>query len=164
MGGAILSTTTSAERPEGVSLPIQLVHGLVDAVEEPFLVADRAGNLLMANVHARKHLAGRGFPEPLRVNLFADVLCVDAGEVFSQIAGGQHEVKMITELGDAKYRARLKWIPESDWLVVQLTIQAATSATGEPGTHPTVQELLQEREITYRNLLAAYLKLQEVNR
>ena len=29
---------------------------------------------------------------------------------------------------------------------------------------PTVQELLQEREITYRNLLAAYLKLQEVNR
>jgi signal transduction histidine kinase len=28
----------------------------------------------------------------------------------------------------------------------------------------TVQELLQEREITYRNLLAAYLRLQEVNR
>jgi len=27
----------------------------------------------------------------------------------------------------------------------------------------TVQELLQEREITYRNLLAAYLRLQEVN-
>jgi signal transduction histidine kinase len=164
MGGAILSTTTSAERPEGVSLPIQLVHGLVDAVEEPFLVADRAGNLLMANVHARKHLAGRGFSEPLRVNLFADVLCVDAGEVFSQIAGGQHEVKMIMELGDAKYRTRLKWMPESDWLVVQLTIQVAASATGDPGTHPTVQELLQEREITYRNLLAAYLKLQEVNR
>jgi len=31
-------------------------------------------------------------------------------------------------------------------------------------SQPTVQELLQEREITYRNLLAAYLKLQEVNR
>src|SRR3970282_2497619 len=28
----------------------------------------------------------------------------------------------------------------------------------------TVQALLQEREITYRNLLAAYLRLQEVNR
>src|SRR6202022_633414 len=28
----------------------------------------------------------------------------------------------------------------------------------------TVQEMLQEREITYRNLLAAYLRLQEVNR
>jgi predicted aldo/keto reductase-like oxidoreductase len=29
---------------------------------------------------------------------------------------------------------------------------------------PTVQELLQEREIVYRNLLAAYIKLQDVNR
>ena len=28
----------------------------------------------------------------------------------------------------------------------------------------TVQELMQEREITYRNLLAAYLRLQEANR
>jgi signal transduction histidine kinase len=34
----------------------------------------------------------------------------------------------------------------------------------ERAAQPTVQELLQEREITYRNLLAAYLKLQEVNR
>jgi predicted DNA binding protein len=30
--------------------------------------------------------------------------------------------------------------------------------------HPTVQELLQEREVVYRNLLAAYLKLQDLNR
>ncbi len=29
---------------------------------------------------------------------------------------------------------------------------------------PTVEALLQERDITYRNLLAAYLRLQEVNR
>src|SRR5260370_19798961 len=34
----------------------------------------------------------------------------------------------------------------------------------DSATQPTVQELLQEREITYRILLAAYLKLQEVNR
>ena len=37
-------------------------------------------------------------------------------------------------------------------------------AAPDPATQITVQELLQEREITYRNLLAAYLKLQEVNR
>ena len=34
----------------------------------------------------------------------------------------------------------------------------------DPAVRHTVQELLQEREITYRNLLAAYLRLQEVNR
>jgi signal transduction histidine kinase len=155
---------TSTEQPQGLSLPIELVHGIVDAVDEPFLVADRGGNLLLANGQARKHLASRGFSDPLRVNLFKGVLGVDAGEVFSQIAGGQHEVRLILELGETKHRVRLKWMPESDWLVVQLTAQAITAETPVPGTHPTVQELLQEREITYRNLLAAYLKLQEVNR
>ena len=39
-----------------------------------------------------------------------------------------------------------------------------SAAASEAATQLTVQELLQEREITYRNLLAAYLKLQEVNR
>ncbi|HME13685.1 MAG TPA: HAMP domain-containing sensor histidine kinase [Candidatus Acidoferrum sp.] len=153
----------STEHPQGLSMPIALVHGIMDAIEEPLLVADRSGNLLLANEPARKHLATRGFSEPLGVNLFGGVLCVDAGEVFSQIAGGQHEVRMILELGESKYRARVRWMPESDWLVVQLTIQSTSHGEG-PGTHPTVQELLQEREITYRNLLAAYLKLQEVNR
>ncbi|MGA2420348.1 MAG: HAMP domain-containing sensor histidine kinase [Candidatus Acidiferrum sp.] len=149
------------EQARGLTLPMELVQGLVDAVDESFLVADRTGTLLLANGKARKHLATRGFPEPLRVNLFADVLRVDAGEVFSQIEGGQQEVKMILELGEAKYRARMHWMAESDWLVVQLAEQIAAS---DSGAHPTVQELLQEREITYRNLLAAYLKLQEVNR
>ncbi len=153
-----------AEQPRGLSLPIELVQGLVDAVDESYLVSDRGGTLLLANGKARKHLATRGFSQPLRLNLFSDVLCVDASEVFSQIEGGQHEVKMILELGDTKYRAHMRWMPDSDWLVVQLAEQIAAGAAGDPGKHPTVQELLQEREITYRNLLAAYLKLQEVNR
>src|SRR6202023_3432385 len=38
------------------------------------------------------------------------------------------------------------------------------SGAGGASLQPTVQALLQEREITYRNLLAAYLRLQEVNR
>src|SRR5271170_7477920 len=157
-------TPQVTEQPQGLSLPIDLVQGLVDAVDESFLVSDRVGTLLLANGKARKHLATRGFSQPLGLNLFSDVLCVDAGEVFSQIEGGQHDVKMILEFGEAKYRVRMRWMPESDWLVVQLAEQVAASAAGDPGTHPTVQELLQEREITYRNLLAAYLKLQEVNR
>jgi len=52
---------------------------------------------------------------------------------------------------------------EPEWLVLQFE-QAAPSAAPDAATQLTVQELLQEREITYRNLLAAYLKLQEVNR
>jgi two-component system phosphate regulon sensor histidine kinase PhoR len=47
---------------------------------------------------------------------------------------------------------------------VQFETRAEAAARTDPATQLTVQELLQEREITYRNLLAAYLKLQEVNR
>ncbi|HVH70684.1 MAG TPA: HAMP domain-containing sensor histidine kinase, partial [Candidatus Dormibacteraeota bacterium] len=47
-------------------------------------------------------------------------------------------------------------------------VEIESNSAGHAGTNPaaqlTVQGLLQEREITYRNLLAAYLKLQEVNR
>src|SRR5438874_7860255 len=65
---------------------------------------------------------------------------------------------------EKKIAARIQWIPECDWLVVQINEKIADPASGPGGTQLTVQELLQEREITYRNLLAAYLKLQEVNR
>src|SRR5207302_11062909 len=49
-------------------------------------------------------------------------------------------------------------------LVVEIKSKSETQTGADPATQLTVQELLQEREITYRNLLAAYLKLQEVNR
>jgi signal transduction histidine kinase len=55
-------------------------------------------------------------------------------------------------------------MPEPDWLVVEIENTAEAQSGADSATQLTVQELLQEREITYRNLLAAYLKLQEVNR
>ena len=59
---------------------------------------------------------------------------------------------------------RLRWLPEPDWLVVFIEPASVEPPADEAEMRQTVQELLQEREITYRNLLAAYLKLQEVNR
>jgi len=58
----------------------------------------------------------------------------------------------------------VRWIPEADWLTIQFANESEENSAGDAATQATVQELLQEREITYRNLLAAYLKLQEVNR
>ena len=75
-------------------------------------------------------------------------------------------MELDVELADVKSRALVKWMPDPDWLVVQLELptKEQNAAASEAATQLTVQELLQEREITYRNLLAAYLKLQEVNR
>ena len=62
--------------------------------------------------------------------------------------------------------AHIRWLPESDWLVVRLETRQPerAGAGGDGAMQQRVEELLQERETTYRNLLAAYLRLQEVNR
>src|SRR5207249_11862545 len=74
----------------------------------------------------------------------------------------QHAVTGRTGPAGRTTSLRIRWMPRSDWLVAD--IQNADEQTGDRETWVTVQDLLQEGEITYRNLLAAYLKLQEVNR
>jgi signal transduction histidine kinase len=95
-------------------------------------------------------------------NLFNNLLKVIRTRS-TKIEAGEHEVEMEVTRGEKKIRARIHWIPEPGCLVVQLEIEIAERPSPD-GMQPNVQELLQEREITYRNLLAAYLKLQEVNR
>src|SRR5216684_1742005 len=98
------------------------------------------------------------------LNLFKDLLQSDARKIFSEIKNGQQEVDLQIQHGKTKSAMRVQWMPESDWLVVEIENKPETQPGPDPATQLTVQELLQEREITYRNLLAAYLKLQEVNR
>ncbi len=141
-----------------------LVTRLLDTLDKSLLVSERGGRILMVNSLARKCLDSLRVGEVSRLNLFTDLLEVDAKRIFADIESGQHEVKLDLSRGEKKTRASIKWVPEPDWLVVEFEVTAGTQAAPDPATQITVQELLQEREITYRNLLAAYLKLQEVNR
>jgi signal transduction histidine kinase len=156
-----LSTDHSSEM-----LPVSLVHGLLDAVNSSLLVADRDGRVLLLNQRARQYLLSKGLDNQDALNLFKDILKVGAGHIFKLIESGEHRMELDVELADVKSRALVKWMPDPDWLVVQLELptKEQNAAASEAATQLTVQELLQEREITYRNLLAAYLKLQEVNR
>jgi signal transduction histidine kinase len=163
MAGRIAVPLTSEERSRR-ALPFVAIQGLLDTLEKPLVVAERSGNLLLANTRARQYLESFGRAEMQTVNLFTDVLKVDAQKIFGQIEKGAHQVKLQIGSGDRKSTARIQWMPEPDWLVVEIEDRFQTQAAGDPATQLTVQELLQEREITYRNLLAAYLKLQEVNR
>jgi signal transduction histidine kinase len=148
------------------TLPINLVHGLLDAVNSSLLVADREGRVLLLNQRARQYLLSKGLDHQESLNLFKDILKIGAGHIFKLIESGEHRMELDVELADVKSRALVKWMPDPDWLVVQLELptKEQNTAASEAATQLTVQELLQEREITYRNLLAAYLKLQEVNR
>jgi len=137
---------------------------LLDTLNDPLLVAERSGKVVFANTPARVCLEAKGFSEPHNLNLFEDLLHVDAKSVSTQLQEGEHEVSLPMACPEGNARARVRWLPEPDWLIVHVVdpIPAVTSENAE--MQRTLQELLQEREVTYRNLLAAYLRLQEVNR
>jgi signal transduction histidine kinase len=144
-------------------LPLGLVRALLETVDKGMVVADREGLVLVANARARKFLEGQEKSEKDSLNVFSEMLHADPQEISQRIQKGEHEIELAGTVSGRSFCACVKWIPESDWLVIQFVNEAADKGASA-GTQLTVQELLQEREITYRNLLAAYLKLQEVNR
>jgi signal transduction histidine kinase len=163
MAGRIAVPTMSEEGNRTV-LPLGHVRGLLDTIEKPLVVAERSGHLLVVNTRAKQFLESLGYSTSPGLNLFNDVLKAEARRIFGELEKGEYEVDLPSQGGAAKSAARLRWIPESTWLIVELEKKSEAQAGPDPATQLTVQELLQEREITYRNLLAAYLKLQEVNR
>jgi signal transduction histidine kinase len=153
----------SEERKHG-TVPAAAVSRLLDTIDKPLLVTERSGTVMFANAKARHFLNGHALKDVDRLNLFSDFLRVDSRKIFTQIEKGDHQVTVQLDPRAADKVARIRWMPEPDWLVVEIEEIAQTHSGSQPATQLTVQELLQEREITYRNLLAAYLKLQEVNR
>src|SRR5260370_27353733 len=139
-----------------------LVVGLLDTVETALVVAEGRGRIVMMNARVRKSLGLEGSAEA-GINLFTELLETDAKQIFREIESGKQEVRLEVERGE-KFFANVQWIPEPDWVVVQFQRQQDIQQAPDPATQITVQELLQEREITYRNLLAPYLKLQELHR
>ncbi len=153
-----------SEERKLATVPAGFVNSLLDTLDKSLIVAERGGGVLLANSRAKKWMKLEGLGENSEINLFRDVLKVDAKRVFSQIEKGENNIGLPSQQGEANTAARIQWMPEPDWLVLQFESRSEKETGPETGTQLTVQELLQEREITYRNLLAAYLRLQEVNR
>jgi signal transduction histidine kinase len=159
-----LSRSGTAEKPAAAQINFQLVASLLDAVDRPLLVAERTGQLLFSNLHAQDALLARGIHIGPELNLFNDVLRVDRKQILEQLEDGIHEVNLPLQAGTSGSRARIRWLPEPDWLAVYVDPSPPSVPDEEAEMRETVQSLLQEREATYRNLLAAYLRLQEANR
>ena len=164
MGGRVALPPMSSEEGKRAVAPLGLVRGLLDTIEKPMIVAERSGAVLLVNTLAKQFLESQGYSAMAGLNLFNDVLRVDARRIFGALEKGEQEVNVQIQGGAVKAAARVQWMPEPEWLVVEIENKSAAQPGPDPATQLTVQELLQEREITYRNLLAAYLKLQEVNR
>jgi signal transduction histidine kinase len=163
MAGRFAETRMTEEGSQ-TFLPLGFVRGLFDTLEKPMIVAERSGNLLLINTRAEQFVESIGYVTTPGLNLFKDLLKVDPGRILAELEKGEHKLEHQMQLGRVKATMRVQWMPESDWLVVEIASKSDAKPSADPATQLTVQELLQEREITYRNLLAAYLKLQEVNR
>ena len=154
----------TATQQAGNEAAFQLVASLLDALDRPVLVSRRDGRVLFSNLHAQDALGAAGVHPKPEVNLFRDILKCDRAGILAQLESGEQELSLPFEGTEVRGRARVRWLPEPDWLVVYIEPVLAEASSGEAEMRQTVQELMQEREITYRNLLAAYLRLQEVNR
>lgn len=161
MGSRIASTTTDS-LPRS-PLTVDSLRGILEAIEVPLLVADRRGLVLAANRAAK---AALGAPEQQEtpVNVFENLFHTNGIEILDELSGGRAWTEREITGTESRKIARMRLTAEADWLIVEIKEQADDAAAANDATQITVQELLQEREITYRNLLAAYLKLQEVNR
>jgi len=152
------------DQPASGQAVLSLVSSLLDAFDRPLLVANRGGRILFTNLHAQDMLNSRGINTQSDLNIFSAFLNTDGKSVLTQLQGGEQEVSLPFAQADGKNRARVRWLPEPDWLVIYIEPAPAEAPSDEAAMRQTVQELMQEREITYRNLLAAYLRLQEANR
>ena len=153
------------ELPAKEAIPATVIASLLDLLEEPILISDRSGRILQANARGKKNLASYGFSVESNLNLFSDLLRINPNVIGDRIEGGEPQIDSKFDCCGGAALARIQWLPETDWLVVRIEDGIKRAIQGQAAaTQHTVQELLQEREITYRNLLAAYLRLQEINR
>ena len=147
-----------------VRVPLGHVRAFLETFPEAVVLARRDGQLLIMNEHGRRFLANYGIESSGPFNVFQHLLHVDARDLWRRMEGGESNIALRGVHDGKNFHARLNWIADADWIAIQLGTQEKDVQEGEGIARPTVRELLQEREITYRNLLAAYLKLQEVNR
>jgi signal transduction histidine kinase len=153
------------ELPAKEAIPATVIASLLDLLEEPILISDRSGRILQANARGKKNLASYGFSVESNLNLFSDLLRINPNVIWDRIEGGEPQIDSKFDCCGGAALARIQWLSETDWLVVRIEDGKMRAIQGQAAaTQHTVQELLQEREITYRNLLAAYLRLQEINR
>src|SRR5216683_1203335 len=162
MSGRV-ATSATADSLFPTVLSLDSLRGILEGLDAPAMVADRGGQLLAANSAARHELGIGQLDANHKINIFEILFSTDGTELLAELADGKAWAERQIIRGEEGKIARVKLTADADWLLVQIQ-EKNTAAAGSIATQLTVQELLQEREITYRNLLAAYWKLQEVNR
>src|SRR5437879_11583060 len=91
-------------------LPVAFVRGLLDTIEKPLIVTERNGNLLLINARAKEFVESYGYATTPGLNLFKDLLKVDARKVLDELEKGEHELEHHIQIGGAKSTVRVQWM------------------------------------------------------
>jgi len=158
------TNSTGEQTSSRANMSLEQIRAFLDTLDRGVILCDQDGLVLTVNALAEKCLVLLGLDGRRPLNLLRELLQVDAGDILQRLREGESEITMNGERAGKNYQANMRWIRDSEWLAIELHAEGKNLETLPRQSQPTVQELLQEREITYRNLLAAYLKLQEVNR
>jgi hypothetical protein len=148
MNGRV-ATSATANHLFPTALPIDAVRAILAGIDATVLVADRAGRLLAVNGATWLEL---GQDSNQSLNIFESLFGTDGTEILAELGEGKSWVERAISKGEERKVARVKLTPDTNWVVVQL--QEKSPEAGNIATQLTVQELLQEREINYGNLLA----------
>ncbi|HVN07897.1 MAG TPA: HAMP domain-containing sensor histidine kinase [Patescibacteria group bacterium] len=153
------------EQPARAALPLPVVCAILNCVDQPLILADATGHICAKNAPAERFLKARGLKAKKGAEIFSELFRMAPGAVVEQMRSGEREVNLpLAETGGSPARARLHWIADLGWMAVTLESAPGAASGEDAAMQQTLGDLLQEREVTYRNLLAAYLRLQEVNR
>jgi signal transduction histidine kinase len=162
--GVTPSSSLGEQPQKGPSTPLGHVRALLETLHTGVVLASSDGRVLVLNHQAERFLAQFAIHGDDSFNILRDFLRLDVPDISRRLAGGESDIGLDGTHAGKAFRARLNWVPEAGWIAIHLDSEVRDPQAGNGSSQPTVQELLQEREITYRNLLAAYLKLQEINR
>ena len=114
-----MSRSATVEQSASGQAAFQLVASLLDALDRPLLVSDRSGRATLHQSPRPGLAEARGFAA-LEFNLFSDILNTDRAGILGQLEGGEQEVNLLVESPAGRSRARIRWLPEPDWLVVYI--------------------------------------------
>ena len=101
-----MRTLTATNQQEGGPIPLSVVSGLLDVLDEVIVLAERGGRFLFASQRAQQILQAHGFHAYPHLNLFTDLLNVDPKVILDQIVAAQQEVNVQVDLPFGKARAR----------------------------------------------------------
>src|SRR5260370_34567907 len=151
MSGRV-ATSATADSLFPTVLSLDSLRGILEGLDAPAMVADRGGQLFAANSAARRELGIGQHDANHKINIFEILFSTDGTELLAALADGKAWAERQIIRGEEGKRARVKLTADADWLLVQLQAKN-TAAAGSIAHQHTVQEILQEHEVTHRKRL-----------